>query len=161
MIDHAPFHDRSGHWETALPASAPTRPSCFAPWVFMVIRDLFGDGSAEGDVSRIGCLHETAVDGTCKTGTPTPGTSCGRVHPRRRVVRVPGGARLPRAEIRDVLQAGDDLVLEFDTGTPLTDATLSETAHLLRKLRNTGFSATATGLSSDDKSRLGRREWHR
>lgn len=159
MIDHAPSHSSQSSWTTILKEGGLPPPPCYAPWVFMEIHDLFGDGSPEGDIARVGCLHELAPDGSCQSGAPTPGTACLRRAPCRRTVRMAEGAGLPRAQIRDILQAGDEPVLEFDARSNPSDSTLQEIAHLLRKLRNTGLNATVSGLSTAQKAKLARMEW--
>lgn len=161
MIDHASSAASSAAWTMTLKEGEPPPPPCYAPWVFMEIHDLFGDGSPEGDIVRIGCLHERAPDGSCQSGAPTPGTACLRRAPSRRNVRLTGGSGLPRDRIHEILQDGDEPVLEFEEGSNPSDSVLQETAHLLRKLRNTGINATVTGLSVAQKAKLGRMEWKR
>ncbi len=159
MIDHTPSHSSRASRTTAAREGELPTPPCYAPWVFMEIHDLFGDKSPEGDVVRVGCLHERGPDGICQSGAPTPGTACQRRQSCRRAVRVADAAGLPRERIRDILQAGDEPVLEFDFGSAPSDSVLSETAHLLRKLRNTGINVTVAGLSVAQKTKLGRMEW--
>ncbi len=159
MIDHTPSHSSRTSRTTAVREGELPTPACFAPWVFMEIHDLFGDNSPEGDIVRIGCLHERGPDGICQSGVPEPGTACLRRQSSRRTVRVADSAGLPRERIRDILQAGDEPVLEFAFGSEPSDSILSETAHLLRKLRNTGINVTVAGLSVAQKAKLGRMEW--
>ena len=159
MIDHSP--SPQAHWTTSVKAGEPPPPPCYTPWVFMEIHDLFGDKSPEGNVVRVGCLHELGPDGTCQSGSPSSRNACLRRAPCRRTVRLADGSGLPRAQIREILQAGDEPVLEFDSRSNLPDSTLFETAHLLRKLRNTGINVTVAGLSVAQKAKLGRMEWKR
>lgn len=161
MIDHTPSHSPQTSWTTTARESELPPPPCYTPWVFMEIHDLFGDKSPEGNVVRVGCLHECGPDGSCQSGAPEPGTACLRRTPCRRTVRLTDESGLPRAQIRDILQAGDEPVLEFDFISSPSDSTLFETAHLLRKLRNTGINVTVAGLSVAQKAKLGRMEWKR
>lgn len=159
MIDHTPSPSPRTSWAKAVMEGELPPPPCYAPWVFMEIHDLFGDQSPEGNVVRVGCLHERGPDGNCQSGAPTPGTACLRRTSCRRVVRLTGESGLPRAQIRDILQAGDEPVLEFDAHANPSDSTLLETAHLLRRLRNTGINAAVSGLSVAQKAKLTRMEW--
>ena len=159
MIDHSPS-PLAGSSPPVSSRSIPPLAECFAPWVFMDVRDLFGDGSPEGDFTRTACLHENSPDGRCRQGHPLPPPVCAETRPRKRTVRIPPGAKgLPRETIRAILQAGDELVLQFEPGDTPSLATLSEAASILRKLRHTGLAAAVAGLSTADKSRLCRLEW--
>jgi len=127
----------------------------------MEFRDLFGDGSASGDFRRVGCLHEVFEDGTCPNAHRHHVSGCQHAAPTRRAVEVdPLANRLPRERIRSILESGDEICLEFPKGASPSEELLAETAHLLRKLRNTGIPLTVSGLSTADKARLSRLEWH-
>ena len=160
MIDHSPAPHLTTSVPTASARSIPPLAECFTPWVFMDVRDLFGDGSPEGDFTRTACLHEKSPDGHCRQGHPVHPAVCSDTHPRKRTVRIPSSAKgLPRDSIRAILQAGDELVLQFEPGETPSLAALSEAASILRKLRHTGLAAGVSGLSTADKSRLCRLEW--
>ena len=160
MIDHSPpsiaTYPPSSQGSKGLRKVA----NCFTPWVFMEFRDLFGDQSSEGNFTRLGCLHESGPDGQCLQGTPSEQAVCSETRPEKQIVLVPAGCTgLPRELIRSILQSGDELTLQFAQGTPLVPTVLTETAHILRKLRNTGIHVTVSGLSTLDKSKLSRLEW--
>lgn len=126
----------------------------------MELRDLFGDGSADGDFRRVGCLHEVLADGSCPKCPSRSGANCWQMRPERKSVRIPPDCTsLPRSDIRAILQAGDEICLEFETIASPSDEILRAVSNILRKLRNTGIQIVVSGLSTADKSKLSRLEW--
>jgi hypothetical protein len=155
-----PSNTENDTWLASGSYSKAAVATCYVPWRFMEFRDLFGDGSSEGDFHRSGCLHEASPDGTCPNAHLEHQSGCRHSAPVHRTVEVdPLADRLPRERIRSILEAGDEICLEFVQGAVPTESVLAETAHLLRKLRNTGIPLTVCGLSTADKSRLSRLEW--
>jgi hypothetical protein len=160
MIDHSPQSIATSPQLNQGSKSLRKVAACFTPWVFMEFRDLFGDQSSEGNFTRLGCIHESGPDGQCLQGNATEQAICWETRPEKQVVHVPSGCTgLPRELIRSILQSGDELILQFEQGASPTATALTETAHILRKLRNTGISVTVSGLSTIDKSKLSRLEW--
>lgn len=160
MIDHSPQSIATTPQLSQGSKSLRKVAGCFTPWVFMEFRDLFGDRSSEGNFKRLGCIHETDPDGRCLQGTASDQAVCWETRPEKQVVHVPSGCTgLPRELIRTILQSGDELILQFEQGASPTLSALTETAHILRKLRNTGIHVTVSGLSTADKSKLSRLEW--
>lgn len=160
MIDHSPQAISTSPQLNQGSKSLRKVATCFTPWVFMEFRDLFGDRSPEGNFTRLGCIHESGPDGRCLHGNASEQTVCWETRPERQVVHVPSGCTgLPRELIRSILQSGDELILQFEQGSSPAHTSLSETAHILRKLRNTGINVTVSGLSTLDKAKLSRLEW--
>lgn len=160
MIDHSPQSVASAPPAKSGSRSVHKTATCFTPWVFMEFRDLFGDQSPDGNFSRLGCIHNTHPDGSCVHGDSPDQSVCWETRPDPHMVHVPSGSTsLPRALIRAALQCSDELSMQFETGVSPTLPVLTETAHILRKLRNTGINASVSGLSSADKSKLCRLEW--
>lgn len=160
MIDHSPQAVATAPQVSQGAKSLRKVASCFTPWVFMEFRDLFGDQSAEGNFKRLGCIHGTGSEGQCLHGKPSDQTVCWESRPEKQIVHVPSGCNgLPRELVRGILQSGDQLILQFEQGATATLKVLTETAHILRKLRNTGIDVTVSGLSTPDRTKLTRLEW--
>jgi hypothetical protein len=160
MIDHSPQSVASAPQVSQGKRSLRKVATCFTPWVFMEFRDLFGDRSADGDFKRLGCIHESDSDGRCLHAAASDQTGCWESRPVKQVVHIPSGCTgLPRELIRTILQSGDELTLQFEQGVSPTLTALTETANILRKLRNTGIHVSVSGLSTPDKSKLTRLEW--
>lgn len=126
----------------------------------MEIRDLFGDGSSEGDIRRTACLRCSMAPGGASVECMGRPADCPEVpDPDEAVVPVsPEATRLPREAVREAVRLGRDLRLDFEKGRKHTDPLLRETANLVRRLRTAGMTVTLAGLGSSERSRLARHE---
>jgi hypothetical protein len=132
--------------------------SCYQPWSFMEIRDLFGDGDVAGDLVREACLN-------CSTGAPTDGcTGSERAEQpgcrfaqsdSPQVLRIdPTVGNLPRQDVLCAIRKGLDIVLEFPTGFQPAESLLREIAILVRRLRTSGLTLSLAGLAHPVRARI-------
>jgi len=132
--------------------------TCYQPWSFMEIHDLFGDGDASGDLVRLACLN-------CSTGASAEGCSESGSHPDSgcrfaenngpHVVRIdPCTGDLPRQDVLCAIRKGLDIVLEFPAGLQPAESLLREVAILVRRLRTSGLNLSLAGLANPVRARI-------
>ncbi|MCB9497648.1 MAG: hypothetical protein H6686_12250 [Fibrobacteria bacterium] len=135
---------------------------CEKPWLFMELRDLFGDGSRMGNLVRKSCpvAADLMVDvDHCPEGQCRFPQSMGDYTGKQRVVRVdPTQDSLPRSEVVDAVRRGQDLELSFPPSEVPTESILREVATLVRRLRTSGLQLTFTGLAMSVRARIARLE---
>lgn len=128
----------------------------------MEIRDLFGDGSASGDLVRVACFGHAAsglpVVDRCMG--PFDQENCGPAPTSQEcVVKVePSASGLPRDLLRQAVSQGADIVLEFIPGFSPSDNMVREIASVVRRLRTSGLSLTLSGLATSIRARISRQE---
>lgn len=128
----------------------------------MEIRDLFGDGSASGDLVRVACFGHASrgipVSDRCEG--PFEASECGPEPGHREcIVKVePSASGLPRDVLRQAVSQGADIVLDFLPGFVPSDGMVKEIASVMRRLRTSGLSLTLSGLATSIRARISRQE---